>query len=51
MKKVKIFSVLSAICALFLFCGCEEFREALEDGSVNYDDPNNENYRSDKNIL
>ena len=42
---MKIFSVLSAICALFLFCGCEEFREALEDGSVNYDDPNNENYR------
>lgn len=43
-KKMKIFSFL-AIFALLFLTGCEEFREALQDGAVNYDDPNSEAYR------
>ena len=44
MKKF-LFAALLSAAALFCFSGCEEFREAMEDGSVNYDDPNSENYR------
>ena len=38
-----LFALLSA--AVLCICGCEEFREAMEDGSINNDDPNSENYR------
>ena len=41
---MKIILLFSALMLLFL-PGCEEFREALEDGSVSYDDPNSETYR------
>ena len=43
-----IFNVLSAmllLTVLFAGSGCEEFREALEDGGATYDDPNSETYR------
>ena len=39
-----LFVLLSA-AAVLCFSGCEEFREAMEDGAVNTDDPNSENYR------
>ena len=39
-----LFALLAA-AAVLCFSGCEEFREAMEDGSVNSDDPNSENYR------
>ena len=39
-----LFALLAA-AAVLCFSGCEEFREALEEGSVNSDDPNSENYR------
>ena len=39
-----LFALLAA-AAVLCFSGCEEFREALEDGTVNNDDPNSENYR------
>ena len=38
-----LFALLSA--AALCFSGCEEFREAMEEGAVNSDDPNSENYR------
>ena len=41
MKIILIFAALM----LLLLPGCEEFREALEDGSVTTEDPNSENYR------
>lgn len=41
---MKIILLFSALMLLFL-PGCEEFREALEDGSVSHDDPNSETYR------
>ena len=42
---MKIFSFLAVLAVLFFSCGCEEFREALEDGGGVYDDPNSENFR------
>ena len=33
------------LALLFFSTGCEEFREALEDGGGNYDDPTSENFR------
>ena len=41
---MKIILLFSALMLLFL-PGCEEFREALEDGAVSHDDPNSETYR------
>ena len=45
MKIMKIISFLMILALLFFSTGCEEFREALEDGGGNYDDPTSENFR------
>lgn len=45
MKIMKIISFLMILALLFFSSGCEEFREALEDGGGNYDDPTSENFR------
>lgn len=45
MKIMKIISFLMIWALLFFSSGCEEFREALEDGGGNYDDPTSENFR------
>ena len=42
---MKIISFLAVLAVLFFSCGCEEFREALEDGGGVYDYPNSENFR------
>lgn len=42
--KKSLLQLLVLLLALS-FCGCEEFKEALEAGAVNYDDPNSENFR------
>ena len=42
---MKIISFLAVLAVLFFSSGCEEFREALEDGGGVYDDPNSENFR------
>ena len=42
---MKIISFLMILALLFFSTGCEEFREALEDGGGNYDDPTSENFR------
>jgi hypothetical protein len=42
---MKIISFLMILTLLFFSTGCEEFREALEDGGGTYDDPTSENFR------
>ena len=42
---MKIISFLAVLALLFFSSGCEEFREALEDGGGAYDNPNSEDYR------
>ena len=42
---MKIISFLAVLAVLLFSPGCEEFREALEDGGGVYDDPNSENFR------